>query len=576
MAREGWPDPETIMFHWFTNLKLVHKLAFPVAILLLVTGAIVWEAQWSLERLALSLDTAIGRTAERTSLAFQIEAAVNASAVAEKNVIVETTQERKRESVKLFDERIARANKAAELIIPLSLPERRAVLERLTAMIGQYEGIARRVMDLTLQSRDEEAQALSSAEGLGIRTELARLIQEVTSYNERALKLERADGAKLAADATWLLYAVSGAGLASAMALLGFIALRLVARPLAEVIAAMRVIAAGDLEVEVLGTGRGDEVGALAQALQVFKDNALGMRRLEREATERKAAAEAERKAMLLRLADEFEAGVGGVVDTVAAAATEMEGAAAALSTTAERASRQAMAVSVASGQASVNVNTVAAAAEELSASVTEIGRQVETSTRISARAVTEAGRASELIEGLAVAANEIGEVVNLINSIAGQTNLLALNATIEAARAGEQGKGFAVVASEVKALANQTANATNGIQAKVAEIQRATSDAVEAIGGITGTIGTIDEITTAIASAVEEQGAATRDIAGNVQRAAAGTAEVGGNIAGVTQAASETGTAATRMLDAAAGLAADSTSLRRQVVKFLATVRAA
>ena len=564
------------MSRWFSNLNLAYKLLIPVSILLLVIVAIVWQAESSLKRLSASLDTAIGRTAERNSLAFQIEAAVNSAAVAERNVIIEATEEKMRESVGLFDERIARAKKAGERIIPLALPERRAVLQELAKLIGEYEASARRVIDLALAFRNEEAQAVSAAEGRTVRTNLARLIQDVTSYNERTLAQERSNGARLAADATWMLYAVSAAGLALALCLLGFIVLRLVVRPLTGMAAAMQSIAGGNLGTEVTGTGRSDEIGTLARALQVFKDNGLEMRRLEREASEQKARAEAERRAALLKLADDFETGVSGVVDTVSAAATEMEGAAAAMSATAEQASRQAMAVSAASEQASTNVNTVAAATEELSASVTEIGRQVEASARIAAQAVSEAERTNMLIQGLAVAAHEIGEVVSLINSIAGQTNLLALNATIEAARAGEQGKGFAVVASEVKALANQTAKATEGIQAKVAEIQQATGGAVDAIGGITGTIGRINGIATAIASAVEEQSAATRDIAGNVQQAAAGTAEVSVNITGVTQAAAETGSAATQVLGAAGGLARESTALRHQVESFLSTIRAA
>ena len=564
------------MSRWFSNLNLAYKLLIPVSILLLVIGAIVWQAESSLDRLSVTLDTAIGRTAERNSLAFQIEAAVSGAAIAEKNVIVEDSQEKMRESIGIFDERIERARRAAARIIPLAMPERRATVQKLSDLIVRYEESARRAMNLALALHDKEAQAVSGVEGRSIRTELAQVIQDVTSYNERTLAEERTNGARLAADATRMLYTVAGSGLILALGLLGYIVLQMVARPLTGMTVAMQSIAAGNLETAVQGTERRDEIGTLARALQVFKDNGLEMRRLEREASEQKARAEAERRAALLKLADDFEAGVSGVVDTVSAAATEMESAAAAMSATAEQASRQALAVSAASEQASTNVNTVAAATEELSASVTEIGRQVENSTRIAAQAVSEAERTNTLIQGLAVAANEIGEVVSLINSIAGQTNLLALNATIEAARAGEQGKGFAVVASEVKALANQTAKATESIQAKVSEIQQATGGAVDAIGGITGTIVRVNEIATTIASAVEEQGAATRDIAGNVQQAAAGTAEVSVNIAGVNQAAAETGSAATQVLGAAGALARESSELRRQVESFLATVRAA
>jgi methyl-accepting chemotaxis protein len=519
---------------------------------------------------------AVGRTALRNSLAFQIEAAVNASAVAEKNAIIETSDEKIRESVQIFDERISRAARAAERIIPLAAPERRAVLERLAAMIGEYEAVARRVLDLAVRNHNGEAQSISGSEGRKIRADLAVLVQDVTSYNERALEEARIDGARLAADSARLLHTVAGIGLALALSLLGFIVLRLVVRPLAEMTSAMQSIAGGDLDTPVAGTARRDEIGTLARALQVFRNNALEVRRLEREAVEMKASAEAGRRAALSKLADDFETSVGGIVDAVSSAAAEMEGAAAAMSATAGSASKRALAVSAASEQASANVNTVAAATEELSASVSEIGRQVETSARISGQAVSEAERTNLLIQGLAAAANEIGEVIDLINSIAGQTNLLALNATIEAARAGEQGRGFAIVASEVKQLANQTARATEEIQSKVTEIQRATGGAVDAIGRIAGTISRINEIATTIASAVEQQSAATREIAGNVQQAAAGTTEVSTNITGVTQAAAETGSASTRVLETAGVLAGESVTLRRQVAGFLSTIRTA
>jgi methyl-accepting chemotaxis protein len=338
----------------------------------------------------------------------------------------------------------------------------------------------------------------------------------------------------------------------------------------------MGVLAAGDLTAEVEGSGRGDEVGAMARAVQVFKDNGLEMRRLQAEQEELEAKAERERRAAMLALADGFEASVKGVVEAVASAATEMQGAATAMSGTAEEASRQAMAVASASERASANVQTVATATEELSASVQEIGRQVSASTRIAGQAVLETDRTAETMRGLVDAAKRIGDVVGLIQTIAGQTNLLALNATIEAARAGDAGKGFAVVASEVKALANQTARATEEIQAQVQAIQQATGGAQSAVEGIGATIGRMNEIASAIAAAIEQQGAATRDISGNVQQAARGTQEVSLNISGVTQAAAETGAAATQVLGAAGGLSREAETLRREVDAFIHTVRAA
>ena len=337
----------------------------------------------------------------------------------------------------------------------------------------------------------------------------------------------------------------------------------------------MRLLADGHLSVTFPETGRRDEIGAMAQAVQVFKENAATKARLETDQMEYTRRAEQEKHQAMLTMAADFEGSVKNIVDTVASAATEMQASARSLSHAAEDSVRQITAVAAASEQASTNVQTVAVAAEELSASITEIGRQVDTSTRIAEQAVGEAQRTNEAIRSLVDAASEIGQVVELINNIAGQTNLLALNATIEAARAGEAGKGFAVVASEVKALATQTARATEGIQSKVVEIQAATTGAQGAIEAIAKTIGQMNEIATGIASAIEEQNAATQNIAGNITQAARGTEVVSTNIVGVNRVATDTGSAATQVLGASQGLAQEAERLREEVASFIATVRA-
>jgi methyl-accepting chemotaxis protein len=338
----------------------------------------------------------------------------------------------------------------------------------------------------------------------------------------------------------------------------------------------MEALAGGELGGEIPGVGRGDEVGKMAATVQIFKDNALRMRELEKaEAASREQAA-AERRSAMDGLASDFERSVNGIVRSVSAAAAGMQTTAQSMTATASDASARAANVSAASQSASGNVGTVASAAEELSSSVAEISRQVGRSSQIASQAVTDAERTNATVQVLSTGAEKIGEVVKLIHSIAAQTNLLALNATIEAARAGESGRGFAVVASEVKALANQTAKATEEISGQVEAMQQSTSDAVAAISGISRTIAQMSEITTSISSSIEQQGDATREIARNIQSVAAGSSEISAHIGGVTTAATAAGAAASEVLENARELDHQSGMLRSAVDGFLAKVRAA
>lgn len=357
---------------------------------------------------------------------------------------------------------------------------------------------------------------------------------------------------------------------------MSFLLGRSIVNPIVSMTGAMRKIAEGDTSIEVPARDRHDEVGGMAQSVQVFKDNMIEAARLRGEQDELKVQSESEKKILLGKMADDFEKGVRHSLDTLTGAATEMRATSQSMSATADETSHQATRVAAVAEQASANVQTVAAATEELSSSVSEIGRQVAESTKIAGHAVEQANRTNVTVQGLSAAAQKIGDVVKLISDIASQTNLLALNATIEAARAGEAGRGFAVVASEVKSLASQTAKATEDISTQVVAMQDATADAVQAIESIGGTIGSINEIATMIASAVEEQGSATREIARNVQEAAQGTGEVSSNIVGVNAAAGETGTAATQVLASAEQLSGQAATLRSDVDRFLANIRAA
>ncbi|MBF0166595.1 MAG: HAMP domain-containing protein [Alphaproteobacteria bacterium] len=347
-------------------------------------------------------------------------------------------------------------------------------------------------------------------------------------------------------------------------------------RPINALTATMRRLAEGERNAEIPALDQKDEIGEMARTVDVFKRNAIEMDRMKEEQEQQKRRSEEEKTRSMHSLADGFDRSVRTIVNEVSASATELEDTAQGMSNIADETQQQATAVAAASEEASSNVQTVAAAAEELSSSISEISRQVSQSTRVAQGAAKEAERANAMVQGLAEAASKIGEVVHLINDIASQTNLLALNATIEAARAGDAGKGFAVVANEVKSLANQTAKATDEISQQISAVQGATQDAVSAIESITKVIGEVNEISTAIASAVEEQGAATQEIARNVQQASGATAEVSSHIGGVTQGAQKTGTSANHVLKAAEALSKQSAHLRQEVDRFLAGIRAA
>jgi methyl-accepting chemotaxis protein len=588
------------MIKFIQNMRIGTKLAVTSALSMLLVGAMIF--------FQLTGNAAVGQATDAIShqntlarFAVEAKASVRGMMIGMRDARLAKKAEELQAAQDYLDSRYKSAQTNIGETLKLSKnPENRARIEKMGALAEQYmTKVAKEVIAVQKEADDIEAKRSASGElapdlearllklhaeegrlarevGAPIAKELEELSNKVVDFAKHRVEEETALAQHEMSAAERISMIV---GIAVAIVLVGacIFSVFTIARPIQSLTRAMRELANGNFSVVLPGLGRKDEIGDIAGAVEDFKVKAEQKARDEAEAKIKQDKILAEqRKADMHRLADSFEAAVGEIVDTVSSASTELEASAKTLTSTAERGQEVSTTVAAASEEASANVQSVASATEELSSSITEISRQVQESARMAGDAVGQARTTTERVSELSKAATRIGDVVELINTIAGQTNLLALNATIEAARAGEAGRGFAVVASEVKALAEQTAKATGEIGQQISGIQSATQESVGAIKDISGTIERLSEISSAIAAAVEEQGAATQEISRNVQQAAQGTQQVSSNITDVQRGATETGSASSQVLSAAQSLSGDSNRLKLEVGKFLNTVRAA
>jgi methyl-accepting chemotaxis protein len=565
------------MTRWLANLSITRKLFIAPAVAVILLSLMAPLAIYSLGQQAKLLEevttTEVDKAAATAALARAIP---EASKLSNRSIALASNSEDAAAVKRLItdlDKRLGEAASLVERLRSFDLADgEKEIVTNLGISLKAYTEANHQIATMT--AADAATAYMMSANGEKFYTELQTQLDELREF-ERRHSAEKHDSSMAQAETARLAMIALFVVALLASILVTVVLSRMISGAITRLTGSTMKLAEGDLTVQVEGSDRKDEIGIFAGAIAVFRSNAIEKQRIEQEQRVLQQKAATRQQAVEQHIAA-FEIQVREALEALGAASVQMRGTSEGMSGTAERTTGQVAAVATASNEASSNVQTVAAASEQLSASISEISRQVSTAANITARAVDEAQQTDQTVQGLAEVVAGIRDVVKLISDIAGQTNLLALNATIEAARAGESGRGFAVVASEVKSLATQTAKATGEISAQIEAVQNVTHATVEAMKRIGGTISEVSSVATTIASAVEQQGAATMEITRSTQQAAARTHEVSENISGVSEGAKLTGDAAHGVASAAEALNAQTERLRGQVDDFLANIRAA